>query len=164
MKKKLIRHLTKDVSASIQLDAEILKHTAVYVVSSSVKRYENNLFLLAKLSKGDRLLLDFLTECMNTDNIVENKPDIRKDFNDILKKIGVKEYSDSTIHKSFSRLCELELIIKLENRGYYQINPLFFFKGTDEQREKAIRKNLEKINAQPILKYRKELLSNKKID
>lgn len=126
-----------------------------------VKRYFASRVLLIKLSRSERIFLDFITEEMDDDNFISNSPQIRNKFNDMLSSIGQDKYSTSTIHKCFGGLVEHNLITKMKVRGLFQVSPLFFYKGSEEAREKLIRKNLEEINKIPINKYRKEQIMKK---
>lgn len=112
-----------------------------------------------RLSKSERIFLDFITEEMDDHNFITNCALIRNKFNGLLKKVGQEFYSDSTIHRCFSNLAKHHLISKVKGRGLYQISPVFFFKGSEEQRAKVLRAILEKINKEPINKLRHELLS-----
>lgn len=112
-----------------------------------------------RLSKAERIFLDFITEEMDDQNFITNGALTRNRFNALLKKIGQDSYSDSTIHRCFSNLEKHHLISKVQGRGLYQISPVFFFKGSEEQRTKVLRAILEKINKEPINKLRHELLS-----
>lgn len=96
---------------------------------------------------------------MNDNNIVENNTITRKCFNKFLKKYSLKEQKENTISKTFSKLNTLNLIGKI-NKGIYNVNPLYFFKGTEEEREKLIRKELEKPIEELIKKYRHKKLTN----
>lgn len=111
-----------------------------------------------KLSRSERIFLDFITEEMDDDNYITNSIQIRQRFNALLKKVGQDTYSDSTIHKCFSGLTKHNLITKMKGRGLYQVSPIFFYKGSEEDREKLIRKNLELLNKEPINKYRRDLI------
>lgn len=98
---------------------------------------------------------------MDDDNFISNSPQIRNKFNNMLSSIGQETYSTSTIHKCFGGLAEHNLITKMKVRGLFQVSPLFFYKGSEEAREKLIRNNLEEINKIPINKYRKEQIMKK---
>lgn len=90
---------------------------------------------------------------MDDENYVHNNNYVRAKFNELLKKVGQKEYTESTIHKCFSKLNKSALIDTVDGvRGLYQVNPLFFFNGSEEQREILIRRNLER----PFTKSLKE--------
>jgi len=111
-----------------------------------------------KLSRAERILLDFITEEMDENNLISNSFQVRGRFNALLIKIGQEPYSESTIHKCFSGLADNYLLNKKKGRGLYQVSPLFFFKGSEEDRAKLIRKNLEEINKIPINSYRRDLI------
>jgi hypothetical protein len=114
-----------------------------------------------KLSRSERIFLDFITEEMDDDNLITNSVQIRDKFNQLLLKIGQDQYSNSTIHKCFSGLAEHHLLNKKKGRGLYQVSPLFFYKGSEEDRAKIIRNDLEEINKIPINKYRHEGIMRK---
>jgi len=115
-----------------------------------------------KLSKSDRILLDFIVEEMDESNYFTNSTQLRSKLNFLLGKICNEQYADSTIQKSLKSLCDNYLVNKIKGRGIYQVNPLYFFKGTEEERQKLLRKTLEEPNKVPINKERRELLSKKK--
>lgn len=98
---------------------------------------------------------------MDENNYITNCKQTRNRFNNLIKKIGQKLYSDSTINKCFLGLVNNNLLLKQKSRGLYQVSPLFFFKGTEEKRAKVIRKELEELNKVPINKYRREQIMNK---
>jgi len=114
-----------------------------------------------RLSKAERIFLDFVTGEMDDQNLITNCFQVREKFNQLLKKIGQDKYSDTTIHRSFANLTKNHLLIKLKGRGLYQISPVFFFKGSEEQRAKVLRKLLEAINKEPINKLRREYFIGK---
>lgn len=116
-----------------------------------------------KLSRSERILLDFITEEMDENNMITNSIQTRGRFNELLTKIGQDNYSDSTIQKCFTGLVDHHFLEKVKGRGLYQVSPLFFFKGTEEERVKAIRKNLESINKEAINKYRYGLIIRKSV-
>lgn len=146
---------------SLQENLEILRHTSVKVEVEFVKRYNNSILLLMKLNKAERVLLDFITEEMDDQNIIVNSAPFRNKFNFLLKKIGQETYADNTIHKCIKGLNESHLLIKIKGRGCYQVSPIFFFKGTEEARQKLIRKNLELPNMEPVNKLRQKLIIQK---
>jgi hypothetical protein len=141
----------------------VLRHASVVVESAFTKRYFNSLPLLMKLSRAERIFLDFITEEMDDQNFVTNSVQIRNKFNALLRKVGQEEYSDSTIHRCFSNLTKYNLITKEKGRGLYQVSPVFFFHGSEEQRAKVLRNHLELLNKEPINKHRKDLLIQKAV-
>jgi hypothetical protein len=139
-------------------ELELLRHTSIVIECAFVKRYFSSILLLMKLSKAERVFLDFLTEEMDDKNHVSNSYQLRIKFNLLLKKIGQPTYSDSTLHKCFGSLSENHLLYKLKGRGYYQVNPIFFYKGSEEDRAKLIRRQLEELNRVPINDHRRRLI------
>jgi len=111
-----------------------------------------------KLSRSERIFLDYLTEEMDDDNYIMNSVQVRRKFNALLKKMGQETYSDSTLHKCFGGLTETHLLYKLKERGLYQVSPIFFYKGSEEDRAKLIRQQLEELNKIPINSYRRKLI------
>ena len=95
---------------------------------------------------------------MDQDNIIINNHFLREEFNDIFIKVALPPYSDNTIHKSFSKLTKLSLLIPCKGkRGAYQVNPVYFIRGDEmniknSSRDALVRDNLEKNNQLPILK------------
>lgn len=116
-----------------------------------------------QLSKAERIFLDYITEEMDDQNFITNCALIRNKFNALLKKMGQETYADSTIHRCFSNLAKHNLIEKIKGRGLYQVSPVFFFKGSEEQRAKVLRAILERINKQPINNLRHKLLKGIKV-
>lgn len=161
-KKKRIYYQTYDVKRSAKTNFHLFKHVFVEVESLSTKRYFNSFYLISQLSKAERLFLDFITEEMDESNFIVNNPITHEKFNDLLKSFKIKEYSDSTIHKCFSKLKRLEILLSIKGkRGTFQINPLFFFNGEEEERESLIRRNLEKDFIDPLKEKRhKEIVKN----
>ena len=151
------------MSKSLNENLELLRHASVRVDITFTKRYYNSILLLMKLTRAERILLDFITEEMDDHNYITNSVQIRTKFNTLLKKIGQKTYTDNTIHRCFSGIVDTELMRKMKGRGMYQVNPLFFFKGTEEQRQKVIRKQLEELNKVAINKYRQDLIIKKAV-
>lgn len=115
-----------------------------------------------KLSKSERIFLDFITEEMDDHNFITNSSQVRDKFNSLLSKIGQEIYSDTTIHRCFANLTKSHLISKMKGRGLYQVSPVFFFRGSEEQRAKVLRNILEAINKEPINKHRHKLLTGTK--
>lgn len=116
-----------------------------------------------KLSKSERIFLDFITEEMDENNFITNCVQTRDKFNSLLRKVGQESYSESTIHRCFKGLIENNLINKANARGLYQISPLFYFKGSEEKRAKVLRKILELVSQKPINALRRNLIIDKNL-
>jgi hypothetical protein len=155
--------LSKDVSKSYTEQLELLKFASVQVEGMFTKRYHNSLLSLMKLSRSERIFLDFITEEMDDDNFITNCSQVRNKFNFLLKKIGQDTYSDTTIHRCFANLTTHHLLLKVKGRGLYQVSPVFFYRGTEEKRAKTLRKILELIMKEPINKLRHNLLKGTKL-
>ena len=155
-RKQKINYLTIDLEKS-KGGLTHLKWVSVMVDTSTVKRYRGALPLLSKLGRCPRSLLDFLIEEMDDKNKVKNDGNLKKRFN---RSIDGK-YGDVSINKAFAELCDYSLAKKERKRGVYQINPLYFFKGTEAKRQELIRRNLEKPFLKNISKYRKDILTKK---
>jgi hypothetical protein len=155
--------LAKDVSKSYREKLELFKFSSVSVEAAFTKRYHNSLLSLMKLSRSERILLDFITEEMDDHNFITNSKQNRDKFNKLLKKIGQETYSDTTIHRCFANLAKHDLISNCKGRGLYQVSPVFFFRGSEEERTKVLREILERINKQPINKIRHDLLKGIKV-
>jgi hypothetical protein len=126
------------------------------VVSNYTKRYSNNLFLLTQLSPCGRVLLDFMTENMTSENIVYTNMTARLEFISFISFVTkeVTVFSDHTVKKSLGQLTKLGFLIPV-TRGSMMVNPEYFFKGNEEDRLRAIKElyesNLVVPHAEDIL-------------
>lgn len=123
-----------------------------------VKSFANTKYLLARLSKAERSLLDHITLIMDADtNIFVNDTPFRQKFNDTFKSIGAPTYSDSTISKCLSQIKKLSIITSVPKwRGAYMVNPIYFVKGSEQRkrntnRDILIQKFMESSTWTPIL-------------
>lgn len=115
------------------------------VVATKVVRFTNNLHLLAKLQRCDRLLLDYILEEMDEeDNFISNSKGLRSRFiRNILAWSGIV-YSDKTVQNGFSSLKKLGILLQYgEGRGDYFVNPIYFYNGSQDDRKKLIAKHLK---------------------
>ena len=127
-----------------------------------VRRYYTSLHISEKLSRAERIMLEFITEKMDKRNIIMNNAQTHRKFNKLAKKLGLRPYSKSTIHKCFSSLAKQTLIYKVNGkRGMYKVNPLYYYKGSEEDRESDIRKMLEEPFLEQLNDYRHEKFKNK---
>ena len=122
------------------------------IVTSSTKRYYNNLHKTASLPLYARNLLDFIIQEMSDNNDIENSFLFRQDFLTMLHGTCGKTYMEETITKGFQLLKQQDLIVSFDSRrAVYIVNPLYFFRGTEYNRKKLLQKML---NATPNGKYR----------
>lgn len=114
------------------------------LVMNSTKRYHNCIYLLARLNKCSRDLLDWLTEQMDDNNIIYSNSVVRQKFRDFVKEVTKEEisYADVTIKTAFKTLVNRDLLIP-KQRGVYQVNPEYFFKGSEKDRISKVILKLE---------------------
>ncbi len=156
-KKVRLKYLGKDIEGSHSGEFFREQWLTVDVEGKSTKRYHNTIGILVQLSKCARILLDFLVEEMDDKNLVSNNNLFKKEFNQIIKVTGQKPYTSVTINKAFSELTDKNILNPIyKKKGTYQVDPVFYFKGTEKNREKLIRKNLERPNIKEINKIRRE--------
>ncbi len=142
-KKKSLKYALKKIQKTDTGDVELLDFKTFKYEGASVKRYFNTLQPLFQLNKAERLLLDFITEEMDENNLVTNSTKLKEKFNTMLSNAKQNVYKDNYINQCFTTLLEHNFILAEKERGLYQVNPLYFFKGTEKDRERRIRRNLE---------------------
>jgi hypothetical protein len=141
--KAYIRHLIYDVQGSIKSGIEQPRYTTKVVTILHTKRFHNCIGLMARLSKCARILLDFITERMDEENLIENNATFKTEFNRLLLQTGNVAYSENMINRAFTELSKHHLIDKQKRRGLYKINPLFFFNETLSERNTKLIKYFE---------------------
>ena len=110
------------------------------VATSSTKRYYNSLQKTSKLPSAARDLLDYISERMGENNEVENTLGLRDGFLKHMNKDCAVKYSHQTVHKAFQKLKKHGLLImRVKLRKVYTVNPLHYFKGTENKRKKLLR-------------------------
>lgn len=129
------------------MDGEGYK-TPVYshkeIDSGYMKVYNGAMYKLAKIQGCPRNLIEYLAIKMDKDNIVQLNGYNRDRFIEDLKKNGGVPYTDRTIKEAISSLKKIEMLICIE-KGLYQVNPEFYFKGNSEPlRLKMIKANIKK--------------------
>lgn len=125
------------------------------VMTTHTKRYHNCLYLLAGLSRGCRNLMDYIAEQMDADNVFYSNEYFRNSFKNFMEKNasfdkktdnGIVEvalnYSDESIKKWLGTLVAKNLIRPIK-RGVYKVNPEYFWKNEDGERDKVIVMELE---------------------
>lgn len=122
------------------------------VVTSSVRRFNNNLHKTASLPASARNLLDYIIQMMSMENEIENTVLFRKNYLEMMSSNCRIKYAEDTVNKGFQILRESDILIPFDKkRGAYIVNPLYFFNGTDYNRKKLLQKML---NATPDSKYK----------
>jgi hypothetical protein len=141
MKNKRITYTTDyTVEEGIIIPKEAYKS----VMTNHTKRFHNCLYLLAGLNPCTRNLMDFLAEEMDNDNVVYSNAVTKDKFANFIAGVseGTITYGESSIKKAYSTLCDKGLLRKL-GRGIYKVNPEYFIKNTDDNRERLLRIELE---------------------
>lgn len=156
-RKHPVRYLTKKIEASHLSLINQCGWKTIHVESKSVNRYYGTTALLLSLSWCARSLLDFSLEEMNEKNVIVNDKHFKKKFNRILLKMRGREYSSGSINKAFGELVDSQLVRNMKKRGAYKISPLFFFSGTDEQRDSQITWEFERPIKALANRVRKEM-------
>jgi predicted transcriptional regulator len=143
MKNKKIKYCSKLYSDE-ETGYILPEYSYSNVVMNFTKRYHNNLYLLARLNKCSRDLIDWLTEQMDNDNIVYSNLVVRDKFRNFISDITDKEvtYKDITVKKAFKELTDKGLLIN-KQRGVFQVNPEYFFNNSDNERIDKIILKLE---------------------
>ena len=111
-----------------------------YVRQSSTKRYYNCLYLLCRISPCGRTLMDFLSENMTDDNMVNTKQADTIRFITFISKItnGEVTFKEVTVKKAYKELRDKNLLIPIQ-KSRYKVNPLYFFNGSDAKRLETIK-------------------------
>lgn len=139
-KRKIVRYISGIDRDKSDEDVKIPRWKSHKVSSSYVKTYKEVLPFLYFLNGSDRVVLDLVLFSMDLNNFVTND----SFFKDNIRKAD-KSISNNTINKSFSKLNSIGILLKNESwgRGLYQVNPVFFFKGSEQLRLRWIRRILE---------------------
>lgn len=114
------------------------------VAASSVKRYYNCLYLLAKLSPCARNLMDYLTESMDDRNLIRSSQHDRETFINFIGNItnGDVTYGHQAVKNAYGELADKNLLLHRQ-KGLYKVNELYFFKGSDAKRLKSIKLTIQ---------------------
>lgn len=118
--------------------------TKYYTVTNmNTRQYHNCLYLLMSIDGCPRNLIDYLSEKMDSNNIVYNTIETRKGFIEFVEHIskGAMTYSDHTVKKAFLQLCHKNLLLS-KGKSRYQVNPEYLFKGEESKRIELIKQNL----------------------
>ena len=115
------------------------QYTAKSVVDSSVVRFRNCMYLLYRLSKVERILLDYITEEMDLNNHFANTSIFRYGFVLFMEGISTNEkFSEKSVQNAINNLKKTGLILSY-TKGDYYVNPEYFFNGTKEHRTTPLR-------------------------
>lgn len=114
------------------------------ISSKYVRMYDDATYALATVHGCTRLLIEYMSKIMDTDNIVHISNVTKMNFlKDIEEKTGMT-YSMISVDKSVSKLKELKVILNIQ-KGVVQVNPRYFFKGeSNYRRERMITERIIK--------------------
>lgn len=114
------------------------------IAVSSVKRYYNCLYLLAKLSPCARNLMDYLSEVMDSKNLIRSSKHDREQFIKFIDEITNSEitYGHQAVKNAYGELSEKNLLLH-KQKGLYKVNELYFFNESDAKRLKFIKLSIE---------------------
>lgn len=121
------------------------KREAVIEIPIDFKQiYENAMLHLIRFGASCETALQIylLTEFDSNKEIIHNE-NLRKEFNHFCVINDGKRYSDVSIKKALCNLEVSERMIKL-SKGVYQLNPVYFWDSSQENRKEAI-KNLQHL-------------------
>jgi hypothetical protein len=101
-----------------------------------IRCYANHIHLLAKLDRCSVLLIHYLADhCTPWNNEFFNTISTRKEFIHFCSKNCSVHFKDETVKKGISRLVKVGFLLKYAERAVYTVNPVYFFRGTEEQRK-----------------------------
>lgn len=127
----------------------------VRFVTSCHSLFHNCQHLLLELSANERCFLDFLAEQMDNRNWLRVDKRLKTDFIQFLEEItsGKKKVSPRSLEIYLRKFVDLGLVLKSDEvaAGYY-VNPKYFFKGSQKDRENAI-KALFELASEGIVPY-----------
>jgi len=130
------------------LDGETLMPTVkdVEIMMSGTKRFHNCLYLILGLSKLQRVLMDWVSEEMDEKNIIRNDKYVRGMFIKFIEDLIIdgekKTYKDDSVNNAFHGLKVANLLLPVA-KGTYQVNPNYYWSGTDKERMDEIMLNIQ---------------------
>lgn len=121
-----------------------------WVVVEGVVKFHNDIHKEYHLGRTARILLDYLTETMDEkNNQVHNNSVVRQHFGALIQKTTGESVSDHTIKSAFKELTSAGLLVFHGPRGSFWVNPLHYYKGSRENRERLIKQLYEKPYLDP---------------
>jgi len=130
------------------LEEGVLKPTIkdVEIMMTGTKRFHNCLYLILGLSKLQRILMDWISEEMDSRNMIRNEAYNRKLFIDFVSSLVIdgenRVYKDSSVNTAFHDLKVSGLLIPV-SKSVYQVNPNYYWGGTDKDRVNEIMMNIQ---------------------
>lgn len=89
---------------------------------------------MLELNTNDRVLLDYMCERMDSQNLITLDEEEKDRFQDFILHItsGKKSFTPSQVKSSINKLCAIELIFRIR-RGLYVVSPKHFANGSLKQ-------------------------------
>lgn len=114
---------------------------------TNTKRFHNCLYIILGLSKCQRLLMDWLSEEMDIDNMITHDEYLRAKFIKFISSIQVEgkvlKYEDQTVANAFNGIVKSNDLLLKKAKGKYMVNPEYYWRGKDEDRIATIMMNIE---------------------
>jgi len=110
---------------------------------NGVISFNNHMHKFVKLTPVANQFLLYLSQIMDSEtNEFHNDASTRLHFIDLMKAKCDKNYKDNTVYRSISELKKMGYVIKRNNANRHIINPLYFYRGTMNERETLFRELL----------------------
>lgn len=117
------------------------------VVIKNVRRYQNCQHKLIRLSRVAYMYMLFLTELMDEeDNFFTHTSKTRTDFINYVNANCQITWTDHAVKKAFGQLVSQGLIISYGKRIDYTVNPIYFYKGDEDERRSLIANLINQAN------------------
>jgi hypothetical protein len=137
--------MIKNSTALIKvINPETAKIKQLRFVTSGYTLFFNAQHQLAKLSTKERCFLEYLCEYMRTstnDITIDSRQ--KENFIKHYQVYTSKTITISAVNKFMSKLKLLGLILETPYRGFYIVNPKYFFKGANNSRLKYLKVLIE---------------------
>lgn len=106
-----------------------------------IKYYKGASDLVLLTNGCARYLVDYICNNVTDTHLIRNDVQARALFAEYMKKYKTT-YAESSIYAAFKQLVELDILIQLR-KGLYIINPVYFYKGNEQDRLECVKKILE---------------------
>lgn len=116
------------------------------IMLTNTKRFHNCIYLILGVGRLERVLMDWISEEMDTNNYIRNDVYTRSNFIEFIRDVKMEgkktEYEDTSVNSAFHNLKSVGLLIPVR-KGLYQVNPEYYWRGTDKDREEQIMLNIK---------------------
>jgi len=115
------------------LDKTRTEQTIDYV-KDNVRWFYCQQHMLLELTAKEISFLLFLTECMDNMNRVTIDQALKKKYCDLIQLVCKKAITEKSLERYSTKLQALGYLLETAIRGYYVVNPRYFFKGPEKDR------------------------------